>query len=95
MEDVKEHINRIHNKIQLLLKQLSALEKEKDQLEKDNIRLRQQKEIYESHVKNLQEQNYLLKAATNNMSDVDKTALEQSITKYVRDLDKCIALLSE
>lgn len=95
MENVEDHINRIHNKIQLMLKHLAALEKENEQQGKDILRLRQQKEAFDIQVKNLQEQNYILKAATNNMNEVDKTALEQSINKYVRDIDKCIGLLSD
>lgn len=95
MENVQDHINRIHNKIQLILKHLAALEKENEQQRKDILRLRQYKEAYQIQVKNLQEQNYILKSATNNMSEADKTALEQSINKYIRDIDKCIGLLSE
>jgi hypothetical protein len=92
---MQDHIDRIHNKIQLILKHVAALEKENDQQKKDIQRLRQLKEAHETQVKNLLQQNYILKAATNQMSEADKAALEQSINKYVRDIDKCISLLSE
>lgn len=78
-----------------MLKHIAALEKETEQQKKDILRLRQQKEDCEVQVKNLQDQNYILKAATGSMSDAEKTAFEQSINKYVRDIDKCIGLLSE
>ena len=89
------HITRIYNKIQLVLKQLAVLQKENEQLEKELLRTRQQKDIYESQLKNLQDQNYILKSATQNMSETDKAVFEQSLNKYVRDIDKCIGLLSE
>lgn len=95
MESIQEHINRIYNKLQQKLKHLAALEKENAQQQKEMATLRQQKEDLELQVKSLQEQNYILKAATNTMSAADKTALEQSINKYIRDIDKCIGLLRE
>ena len=95
MDNIQDHINRIHNKLQLMLKHMAALEKENEQHKKDVQRLRLLKEAQEIQVKNLQQQNYILKAATNKMSEADKIALEQSINKYVRDIDKCIGLLSE
>lgn len=78
-----------------MLKHIAALEKETEQQKKDILRLRQQKDDWEVQVKNLQDQNYILKAATNTMSEKEKTAFEQAINKYVRDIDKCIGLLSE
>ena len=95
MENIEDHINRIHNKIQLMLKHMHALEKDNEQQKNDLQRLRQQKDSFEMQVKTLQEQNYILKAATGNMTETDKTALEQTINKYVRDIDKCISLLNE
>ncbi len=95
MENIKEHITRLHNKVQLLLKHMAALEKQNEQHKKEIKLFNEQKELLEVQVKNLQEQNYILKAATSKMSGDDKAALEQTINKYVRDIDKCIGLLSE
>lgn len=95
MENIQDHINRIHVKLQQMIKYQSALETGNNQKAKEIIRLKEQNELHDIAIKKLQEQNYILKAATNSLTEADKTALEQSINKYVRDIDKCIGLLSE
>lgn len=95
METAGEHITRIYNKLQPKLKRLSALEKENEVLKTEISELKKTREIFEKQLVTVQEQNYILKASTNKLSDSDKIALEQTINRYIRDIDKCINLLSE
>jgi ABC-type iron transport system FetAB ATPase subunit len=43
----------------------------------------------------LEEQQLILKSSTGKMNEADKKAMEQVIGKYIKEIDKCIALLSE
>lgn len=95
METAAEHITRIYNKLQPKLKRLSLLEKENEILRSEISELKKTRELFEKKLVSVQEQNYILKATTNQLSDSDKIALEQTINKYIRDIDKCINLLSE
>ncbi len=95
METAGEYIARIYNKLQPKLKRLSALEKENEQLRSEIEELRKMRDLFEKQLINVQEQNYSLKASTNSLTEPDKVAFEQTITRYIRDDDKCINLLSE
>jgi hypothetical protein len=71
-------------------------------LQKDN---KQQavliKELQESKLKDkeqimaLQEKVTILKAAAGKMNEADKKAFEKNISQYIREIDKCIGILSE
>ena len=54
-----------------------------------------QKEENEKKLKEMQEQQYILQSAAGNLNDTDKKAFEKIIGKYIKEIDKCIALLSE
>jgi len=43
----------------------------------------------------LEEQQYILKSAAGELNSADKKAFEQTISRYIKEIDKCIALLSE
>lgn len=95
MQHLELHINRIQAKLQDLLKKQATLEKEAAQHLQTISTLKQQQELHEKKIKTLEEQQYILKSAAGNMNETDKKAFEQTISKYIREIDKCIALLSE
>ncbi len=95
MEQVQTHITRIQTKLQDLLKKHNNLVKESELQQKTIADLRLQQDDSEKRIRILQEQQYMLKAAAGNLNEPDKKAFEQSINKYIREIDKCIALLSE
>ena len=71
-------------------------------MQKDNERqtnllqtLQQDKLTAKEQVQNLQQQVYILKAATNTLSEADKNNFEKNIKQYIKEIDKCITFLSE
>lgn len=95
MSDLEKNIKRINDKLQLLLRDYQ-------QLQKDNQRqtilieeLTKTKEKSSQQIKTLQEQVGILKAATGQMNDADKKAFEKHINQYIKEIDKCIGILSE
>ncbi len=95
MQQVEAHIKRIQVKLQELLKKQSALLKQNAQQQQTIAALQEQQLLQEKKIKALEDQQYLLKSAAGNLNETDKKAFEQSINKYIREIDKCIALLSE
>ena len=94
MADVKTHITLLNAKLQLLLKQYAVLISEnanqKIKINKLTEIAGQQKLEFEK----LQQEQLILKASLDVMDEAEKKKLEQKINGYVRNIDKCISLLS-
>lgn len=95
MEKIEEYIIRIQSKLQDLLKKHADLQKQVVKQQEVITSLKQKEEEQSNKIRLLEEQQYILKSATGKLNDADKKAFEQTIGKYIREIDKCIALLSE
>jgi DNA repair exonuclease SbcCD ATPase subunit len=95
MSDLEQHIKRINDKLQQLLKNYQLLQKE-NKKQSDFIKeLQQAKEKDSQYITTLQEKISILKAATGKMNEADKKTFEKNINQYIREIDKCIGILSE
>ncbi len=55
-----------------------------------------QKELTaKQNIEELQQQSSILKLASGEMSDKDKKNFEKKINQYIKEIDKCIAFLSQ
>jgi DNA repair exonuclease SbcCD ATPase subunit len=95
LSNLEQHIKRVNEKLQQLLKDYQ-------QLQKDNLRqsvlieeLKKAKESGTHQIETLKEQVGILKAAAGRMNEADKKEFEKNINRYIRDIDKCIGILSE
>ena len=95
MSVLEENIKRINDKLQQLLKSYRLLQKDNERQTKLIGELQQSKEKDAQHITALQEQLNILKAAAGLMNETDKKAFEKNISQYIREIDKCIGLLSE
>lgn len=95
MQPLEEHIKRINEKLQRILKNGRLLQKEVERQNKLINELQKAKENDSYLIENLTEQVILLKAASGQMNSTDKNAWEKNINQYIREIDKCINLLSE
>lgn len=94
VKTIEEHINFISNKLQLLLKKYAALQK-------DNASLNRKIELYEEREKqtlqkidSLEMQARILTASAGSMNKEEKKNFEKKISQYIKDLDKCMAMLN-
>ena len=95
MSDLEQHIKRINDKLQQLLKNYQLLQKE-NKKQSDLVKeLQLAKEKDNQHITILQEKISILKAATGKMNEADKKVFEKNINQYIREIDKCIGILSE
>jgi archaellum component FlaC len=95
MEPLQEHIRRIQEKLQQLVKQYSALQKENEKLSLQLSLLKEKENIQYQQIEELNQQVSLLKAAKSGMSEEDKKDFEKRINQYLKEIDKCIAMLQE
>lgn len=95
MQDVTENIARIQSKLQELLKKYNASLKEMEHQNKTIASLQAQRLMDEKKIRTLEEQQHILRSAAGNMKESDKKEFEHVIGKYIREVDKCIDLLSE
>jgi archaellum component FlaC len=95
MEPLQEHIRRIQEKLQQLVKQYGALQKENEKLSLQLSLLKEKENIQYQQIEELNQQVSLLKAAKSGMSEDDKKDFEKRINQYLKEIDKCIAMLQE
>lgn len=91
MEDSK--ILVIEEKLQKLLKQHAAYQKENEKLQKENIQLTEQLVQKTTKTKQLQEKIDVSNVNIENMGVEAKKNLEKRIETYLKEIDKCLALL--
>lgn len=95
MSQLETHINRINTKLQEVLKNHDALKKlHLQQVETIQV-LTAEKKAHEQKIRLLEEQQYLLKSMAGKLEEKEKKSFEQALGKYIKEIDKCIAMLSE
>lgn len=95
MADLEQNIKRINDKLQQLLKNYQQLQKETQRQAKLIEELKQAKEKDTQLITTLQEKIGILKAAAGKMNEKDKKEFEKTINQYIKEVDKCIGMLSE
>jgi uncharacterized coiled-coil DUF342 family protein len=95
MNNLEAHIKLINEKLQQLLKKHVALKKENDNLNDEVKKLRQKEEDYKSTLYELDQKVNILKAASGQMTEADQKEFEKRINQYIKEIDKCIGLLSD
>jgi hypothetical protein len=95
MPELNEHISRINEKIQLLLKHHTHLQKENEKLKTELVELRSRAKNSDGLIEQLQLRIDVLKASKSQLSDEEKKSYEKKINLYLKEIDKCIALLNE
>lgn len=95
MQEIEAQIARVQLKLQELLKRQVNLLKEKAALQQKLTVLQADNSVQEKKIKLLEEQQQIFKAAASKLNEADKKAFDLTINRYIREIDKCIALLSE
>lgn len=94
MSTIEEHINSINTKLQLLLKKYAALQKENLNLSNEIETLIKNERGYVEKINSLEIQAGILKASAGKLTDTEKHDFEKRINQYIKDLDKCMAMLN-
>ncbi len=95
MSNTNQHLKRIQDKLQQLLKNHTALQKENGRLKDELDKTKLQTVQYQKNIDDLKQQVNVLKLGAVEMNDTDKKEFEKKINSYIKEIDRCIALLSE
>jgi chromosome segregation ATPase len=95
MSTTEQHLKRIREKLQQLLKQHAAVMKENTKLKDDLELARHRITVQQNNAEELKQQVSILKVSAGDMSDADKKEFEKRINGYLKEIDRCIALLGE
>ena len=92
---LEDNIQRINQKLQQLLKQHQQLQKENERQIAQLGAFQLEKLQHLQTIEHLQTQVSILKTSTGSMNEQEKKSFEKQIGSYLKEIDKCIALLSE
>jgi regulator of replication initiation timing len=90
-----EHIARIRLKLQVLLKDHHALQKENAKLKSEMARKLGIEEELREKTRQLEQQAGILKASSGQMDEASKKAFEKQLNHYIKEIDRCITMLSQ
>ncbi|MDB5209781.1 MAG: hypothetical protein JWQ30_608 [Sediminibacterium sp.] len=94
MVDLDLQIKNIQDKLQQLLKQQALLQKENQKLKKDLEKAMLDNGEKEQSLQAIRQQVDVIKMGSGNLNDAEKTALGKRIDGYLKEIDKCLALLN-
>ena len=95
MAQLEEHIQRVNNKLQHMLRQYLLMQKENEKLKEKLKELKLTGEKEAEEMLRLQQQVSILKTSVGQMTETEKKAFDKQISRYIKEIDKCIGLLSE
>ena len=95
MEEMLQHIRRIQDKLQGLQKQFQQVTRDRDRLGQETQSFQEKDQLQQHRIEQLEKQLEMNRAIRPERNDTDKKALEKRINQYLREIDKCIALLNE
>ena len=93
MESMQEQILRIEDKLQRLLKEYYAARKEIQKLQKENAHLTETLQSRTEQANQLHQKVDALKINGSGADENSRKDLEKRINSYLKDIDKCLALL--
>ncbi|MGZ5219907.1 MAG: hypothetical protein ACXWWD_03390 [Chitinophagaceae bacterium] len=94
MSTTEQHLKRIQDKVQQLLKQHIALQKENQSLKDELESIKKETSRFRENSETLKQQVEILKYSNGEMDDEDKKQFEKRINTYLKEIDRCITMLS-
>lgn len=95
MSTTEQHLKRIQDKVQQLLKQHVSLQKENMALKEELDTIKRETSQYKEDSASLKQQVEILKYSNAEMDEDDKKQFEKRINTYLKEIDRCIAMLSQ
>ena len=93
--NTEQHLKRIQDKLQLLLREFAGLQKENNKLKEELNTAQQKISGQQKNAEELKQQVSVLKLSTGEMNEADKKEFEKRINGYLKEIDRCIAMLGE
>ena len=94
MNTTEQHLRRIQDKVQQLVKQHSVLQKENQSLKEELALVKKEASEARENSNTLKQQVEILRYCNGEMGEEDKKQFEKRINGYLREIDRCITMLS-
>jgi len=95
MNETEVQLKRIQTKLQQLLKKHTILQKENGWLKAELDTTKKEVSAQQESLENLKQQVDVLRYSNGEMSETDKKEFEKKINSYVKEIDRCIVMLSQ
>ena len=95
MSTSEQHLKRVQDKLQQFLKGHAILQKENQSLKEELGQLKKQAEDFNSSAERLKQQVEILKYNAGEMDEEEKKQFEKRLTGYLKEIDRCITMLSQ
>ena len=95
MNTTEQRLKRIQDKVQQVLKQNIALQKENEALKGELVQVKKDASISSEQSAMLRQRMEIIKYSNGEMDEADKKQFEKRINTYIREIDRCIAMLSQ
>jgi len=95
LSETQDHIKRIQEKLQQLLKQYQLVQKENEKLHTQLQQAKETEQAAQQRTEELLQQVTFLKAAKTGLNDNEKKDFEKRINQQLKEIEKCISILSE
>ena len=92
---VDQQFNTLANKLQQLMKVVGKLQRDNERLKGELQGAREREQAAYQRIDELQQHTAILKYAAGEMDEKEKKDFEKKINQYLREIDKCIAYLSQ
>ena len=93
MSTTEQYLKRIQEKLQQLLKEHAVLQRENMQLKTELAAAGRKTLEQQKNVEELKQQVSILKVSSGEMSEADKKEFDKRISQYLKEIDRCIAML--
>ncbi len=90
-----QHIQTLQQKMHLLVKKHQQLEKENLKLKEELNFLKKNSYDNKQEFEIMEMQNAILKASQQQLDDKEKKELEKKLTHFIKEIDRCIAMLTQ
>jgi len=95
MSQLEQQLKRMNEKLQQLLKQYHSVQKENERLRNEFQQMTSRFNAASVESEKWHQQTEILKLSKEQMNDTEKKAFEKRLNQYVKEIDRCIALLNE
>jgi flagellar biosynthesis chaperone FliJ len=95
MSESEIQLKRIQEKLQQVLKQYAILQKENLRLKENLEKCTRAGLAQQQATEDLKQQVEVLKITTGSWDESDKKEFEKRINGYIKEIDRCIAMLSD
>lgn len=93
MTDINQHINHLHEKLQLLIREYKQVQKVNKKLQKEIALLQSNQLAKNQQVEQLEQKVTAVQITGGHWDDSQKQAFQKKIDTYLKEIDKCLALL--